>query len=109
MSKFLHEFSKFPEQLYTPHNFKNVADAPPEVINIIQLIKSAVQAGSYSKASQLLTENKTLIAPYWIDADMINALEEEIYNMELYAKKETQCHYYCEDEPNGIEGDVWIA
>ena len=108
MAKFLREYSKFPEQLYTPHNYKNVASAPTEVMNVIQLIKSSIQSGNYGKAAQILTENKTLIAPYWIDADMINALEEEIYNMELYAKKEAQCHYYCDDEPNGYEGDVWL-
>ncbi len=109
MAKYSKEFSKFPEQVFTLHNFKNVADAPTEVISIIQKIKSAVASGAYSEAAQLLSKNKAVIAEYWIDADNINALEEEIYNLELYAKQSVQMHYYCDDEPSGVEGDVWIG
>lgn len=109
MSNLQYEFSRFPEQLYNLHNFKNVVDAPPEVYAVITLIKDAMQSGSYDKASRLLAENKALIASYWIDADTINALEEEIHNLEVYSKTVSQSHYYCEEEPSCVAGDVWIG
>lgn len=109
MGKLEYEFSRFPEALYTKHNFKNVLEAPPEVYAAIMLIKDAIQSGNYDKASRLLSENKALITDYWIDADTINAIEEEIHNLETYAKTVSQSHYYCEEEPNCIEGDVWIG
>ncbi len=109
MSQLQYEFSKFPEELYNLHNFKNVVDAPPEVYAAITLIKDAMQSGSYDKASRLLSDNRALISQYWIDADIINAIEEEIHNLEVYSKIASQSHYFTEEEPMAAEGDVWIG
>lgn len=109
MSGLQYEFSQFPENLYKLHNFKNVYEAPQEVVTVITLIKDAMMSGAYDKASRLLAENKALIAQYWIDANTINAIEEEIHNLEVYSKAKSQSHYYCDKEPTGTVGDIWIG
>ena len=109
MLQTLHEYSKFPEQTYVPHNFKNVHEAPAEIQAVISMIKDAIASGNTAKASRLLSENKLLISEYFIDADIINALEEEIYNLEIYAKSSVQALYYCTNKPVAGNGDVWIG
>ena len=104
-----HEYSLFPDRVYTLHNFKNVADAPSEVVSIISDIKANVTAGKYSDAALLLQEYKSMLSPYWIDADIVNAIEEEVRNLEIYARGEKQSYYYQDNEPDALEGDVWIG
>lgn len=108
MTAMTHEYSDFPNRVYALHNFENVASAPNDVIQIITNIKSLVAEGSFSAAVALLENNKSILSPYWIDAEIINAIEEEIRNLEIYAKSQKQAYYYQDDEPDAIEGDVWI-
>ncbi len=103
-----HEFSRFPEQTYALHEFLNVANAPDSTLDIIVQIKQYVSSGLYSEAEQLLENNKELLAQYWVDADVINAIEEEIRNLEIYARSTHQAYYYQSEEPDASEGDVWI-
>lgn len=108
MATMTHEFSRFPEQTYALHNFLNVANAPDNVLDTIVQIKTLVANGSYSEAENLLDTNKEELAQYWVDADVINAIEEEIRNLEIYARSTHQAYYYQENEPDATEGDVWI-
>ena len=109
MSTMTHEFSRFPEQTYLLHNFNNVANAPSNVLDIIVKIKSLVISGLYSEAEQLLEDKKEVLSQYWVDADVINAIEEEIRNLEIYARSRHQAYYYQDEEPDAVEGDVWIG
>lgn len=108
MAIMTHEYSDFPNRVYNLHHFENVANAPSDVIAVITEIKSLVESGSYSAAVNLLENNKSILSQYWIDADNINAIEEEIRNLEIYAKSQKQAYYYQEEEPDAVEGDVWI-
>lgn len=108
MAVMTHEYSNFPDQVYNLHHFENVANAPSDVISVITEIKNLISEGSYSAAVALLENRKNILSPYWIDADNINAIEEEIRNLEIYAKSQKQAYYYQEDEPDATEGDVWI-
>lgn len=108
MAVMTHEYSDFPTKVYNLHHFDNVANAPADVIAIITSIKSLIANGQYSAAVQLLENNKSTLSPYWIDAELINAIEEEIRNLEIYAKSQKQAYYYQDDEPDAVEGDVWI-
>ena len=109
MAEMTHEYSDFPSRVYTLHNFENVASAPNDVISVIESIKALVAEGSYTAAVALLENNKSILSPYWIDADVINAIEEEIRNLEIYGKAQKQAYYYQDDEPDAVEGDVWIS
>lgn len=108
MAVMTHEYSDFPNRVYNLHHFENVANAPSDVIEVITEIKSLVESGSYAAAVNLLENNKSILSRYWIDADNINAIEEEIRNLEIYAKSQKQAYYYQEEEPDAVEGDVWI-
>lgn len=104
-----HEYSRFPDSLYTLHNFENVADAPSVVIDKIKEIKRLVTEGKYAEAASQLEQYKSMLSRYWIDADIVNAIEEEIRNLEVYAKSIHQA-YYCQiEKPDANEGDVWIG
>lgn len=108
MATMTHEFSRFPEQTYALHNFLNVVNAPDSTLDIIVKIKSYVASGLYSEAETLLEDNKETLAQYWVDADVINAIEEEIRNLEIYTRSTHQAYYYQDEEPDATEGDVWI-
>ena len=108
MATMTHEFSRFPEQTYALHEFKNVANAPDSTLDIIVQIKQYVASGLYNEAEQLLENNKEALSQYWVDADVINAIEEEIRNLEIYTRSTHQAYYYQEEEPDASEGDVWI-
>ena len=108
MAVMTHEYSDFPSKVYNLHDFQNVATAPMDVIDTITQIKTYVASGNYSAAVELLKNRKSTLSPYWIDADTINAIEEEIRNLEIYAKSQKQAYYYQDDEPDAVEGDVWI-
>lgn len=104
-----HEYSHFPERIYALHNFLNVANAPSNILDIIVEIKTDVASGYYSEAEKLLEENKDKLSPYWVDADTINAFEEELRNLEIYAKSTHQAYYYQDEVPDAVKGDVWIG
>ena len=108
MATMTHEYSHFPERTYSLHEFLNVANAPNSTLDIIVQIKSYVAMGMYSEAESLLEQNKELLSQYWIDADIMNAIEEEIRNLEIYTRSTHQAYYYQEEEPDAVEGDVWI-
>lgn len=109
MARMTHEFSHFPERIYALHNFLNVANAPDSTLDVIVQIKSYVTLGLYSEAEKLLEDNKDILSQYWVDADIINAIEEEIRNLEIYAKSKHQAYYYQTETPDAMEGDVWIG
>lgn len=109
MAVLTHEYSNFPAQTYSLHNFLNVAEAPESVVTVISNIKELISKGHYNAAAQLFSENKTVLANYYIDSSVINAIEEEIRNLEIYAKQQQQAYYYSEEEPNCNIGDVWIG
>ena len=109
MAVITHEYSKFPTHTYTLHNFLNVGDAPESILNIISNIKTMISRGQYNTAATLFAENKTSLANYYIDSSIVNAIEEEIRNLEIYAKSQQQAYYYGENEPDCNVGDVWIG
>ena len=108
MAVMTHEFSRFPQQTYALHHFENVANAPNNVLDVIVQIKTYVLNGKYTEAEQLLEDNKAALEQYWVDADVINAIEEEIRNLEIYTRSTHQAYYYQDEEPDATEGDVWI-
>ena len=78
MAEMTHEYSRFPNNVYTLHNFRDVRDAPDSVMSIINNIKSLEISGQYNAAAQLIEQNSQTLAQYLIDAETINAIDEEI-------------------------------
>ena len=108
MAQYTNEYSRFPETLYQLHNFLDLKDAPDSINALVNQIKRLNMSGDYAAASAMLYDSRTVLAPYFIDADVVNGLEEELRNLEIYAKTQKQTLWYQSTEPIGVNGDVWI-
>lgn len=105
MASYSNEFSNFPEQMIAIHKFKNVDNS---VASIFQQINILRNNGEYEKAQQLIQQND--LGQYCPDANTINAIFEEIFNTQTYAKKVQQSIHFDEDEePEVFQEDVWIS
>lgn len=107
MSQYENEFSNFPYQKITRHNFKNIDDNLAHIINQINTLRSQ---GLYNKASQIIENNRSALSQYIVDAMTFRTWEEEIYNTQKYARKRQQQIYFQDEEPDDCEeDDIWIG
>lgn len=108
MSKFNTEYSNFPTQKITKHNFIDVNDDISSLVNQINMLRSQ---GQYGQAAQLIQANKEVLSRFIVDAETFRTWEDEIYNAQKYAKQVQQSIYFEENEEDVdcLEGDVWIG
>lgn len=106
MSKYENEYSNFPSQKITKHNFKNVDDSIASVINQINALRAQ---GLYNQAACIIQDNRDTLSQYITDATTFRTWEEEIYNTQTYARQIQQSIHFNESEPDCVDGDVWIA
>lgn len=100
------EFSNFPEKKIKLHNFKNIDDNLASIINEINNLRAQ---GLYNQAQRIIENNRDILNQYVADMVTFRTWEEEIYNTQRYAKQQQQCIYFEEEEPDCIEGDVWVG
>ena len=106
MATYTRQYSQFPGQIYTQHNFKDADDTVGALINVI---KGYMASGNYTQAQFYMDQNKAILEPYVLNTEHINMIEEETRNIELYAMSRQQSVFY-ENEPGYPEiNDVWIA
>lgn len=108
MANYENEFSNFPAQKITKHNFKNVDDSIADVINQINTLRAQ---GSYDQAANIIQNNLDTLSHYIVDAVTFRTWEEQIYNTQKYARQVQQSIFFDEREQDfdGIEGDVWLG
>ncbi|MCM1234078.1 MAG: hypothetical protein NC489_28575 [Ruminococcus flavefaciens] len=107
MSQYENEFSNFPQNLITLHNFQDVDDNIATVINEIDTLRSQ---GLYNQASRIIEQNNDILKRYIVDAVIFRTWEEEIQNTQKYAKKVQQQIYFQDEEPDYCEeDDLWIG
>lgn len=106
MSDFTHEYSQFPDKVWERRYFKDVNDTIAEVINQIKNLQSQ---GLYNQAQRIIEQNKDVLGKYIIDTEYVNAVDEELINLEKYAKQQKQSIYFQENEPDGVLNDIWIS
>ncbi len=107
MAEFTHEYSQFPNKVWERRYFKDVDDSVAEVINQIKNLQSQ---GLYNQAQRIIEQNKDVLGKYIINTEYLNAVDEEMINLEKYTKQQKQSIYFQEDEPDGgILNDVWIS
>lgn len=108
MTEYAREFSNFPSQKITKHNFKNVDDDVAKIINDINSLRSQ---NLYNQAAQRMKDNFDKLSHYIIDAVTFRTWEEEIYNTQKYAKQKQQSVFFdeSEDDFDGLEEDVWLG
>ena len=108
MSTYTHDYSNFPSQILTRHNFR---DADDSIASIINQIKTLQAQGKYSQAAAYVEANKATLGPYVLGSEYMNTIDEETRNVEIYAKAKKQQIYYQDDEPNADPSvnDVWLG
>lgn len=103
---YTNEYSNFPNTLYTLHNYK---DADDTIAPLVNQIRGYMASGNYDQARYFIDQNKAVLEPYVLNMETINALEEEIRNLEIYAISKVQSIYITLIEPSAPEvNDVWI-
>ena len=105
MAFYTHEYSKLPNELFTPHHFKDVNDAVAPLINQVKVLQSQ---GQYNRINEIIA-NRPDLQPYIFGAENWNALEEETRNLEILAKSKKQQIFYQSEEPDGGDCNVWIG
>lgn len=108
MAEYSREFSSFPSQKITRHNFKNTDDKIASIINQINTLRLQ---GLYNQAARIVHNNFDILSHYIVDAITFRTWEEEIYNTQKYARQEQQSIFFdaVEEDFDGIEGDVWVG
>lgn len=106
MANYENEFSNFPFQKITKHNFKNVNDNVASIINQINELRSQ---GLYDQAARVIQNNSDILGQYVVDAVTFRTWEEEIFNTQVYAKKMQQSVYFENKEPDCMEDDIWLG
>lgn len=108
MPSYTHEYSKLPNELYTRHHLKDVDDTVGNLINQIKLLQ---QQGKYDKVNEIIEQNKENLQQYVFGSDTINAIDEEIRNLEIFTlEKKHRSIYYSNVEPEtDFVNDIWIG
>ena len=107
MTQFENEFSNFPLQKITLHEFENVNDTVAVLINQIEKLRSD---GNYEAAQQLIAQNSSTLQKYIVDATTFRTWEEEIYNTQVYAMQAKQAIHFGSVVPLDCNvNDVWIT
>ena len=81
MADYTHEFSNFPDEILTRHNFKDVDDS---VASIVNQIKELQANGEYDRAAQYIDMNKDTLGPYVLGSEYLNTIDEETRNGETF-------------------------
>lgn len=117
------EYSNFPTQNITLHNFKNINDNSvtytlngssytttiDKLIAKINTLRASTLTGDRETCVALMRATKDVISPYFVDAETFNTWEQEIYNTQVYAKSVLQSVHFGTEEPECMEQDVWIG
>lgn len=107
MAGMTHEYSAFPNKLWQPRYFKDVDSKTAE---ITKQIKELQAQGLFDQAQQIAEQNKAILSGCTLDSEYINALDEEMINLEIYAKQKKQSIFIQATEPeNVVSDDVWIG
>lgn len=87
----------------------NFLDATNEIATAINQIKTYQASGDYEALNNYLALHPTL-KRYIINAEVINRIDEETRNVEIYASDRKQQVFYQSDQPATTTiGDVWIG
>jgi hypothetical protein len=117
------EYSKFPTQNITLHEFKNISDdgitytldgvSYSTTINKLVAQINTLRASSVTADKvacvNLMNAVKDTLAHYMVDAETFNTWEQEIYNTQVYAQSVLQSTHFGTEEPDCQVEDVWIG
>lgn len=106
MATYTSEYSQFPYKIYELNNFRAITDQDSFLVN---RIKSYIEERDYAQAQYYIEQNKDILKSIAIDANYINALEEELRNLEIYCSNSMQHIFTDENTPGKAQvNDIWV-
>lgn len=111
MAAYSNEYSEFKGRDYASKTWNRTFKDPDDSVqSIIKAVRDAIAIGNYAGAKAIIEQNKELIEPYIINAEAINAISEEIHNLEVFAQEAQNAIFYQETMPDAVmAGNVWIS
>lgn len=106
MAEMTHEYSQFPDKVMELHHFKDADDSIADVFN---QIKNLQAQGLYNQAQRIVEQNKDVLGSYILSTEYLNAIDEEIRNLQIYSKSASQSIFIQNSEPDALLYDVWIG
>lgn len=117
------EYSKFPTQNITLHEFKNISDdgitytldgttystTIDKLIAQINTLRTSSVTVDKVACANLMNAVKDTLAHYMVDAETFNTWEQEIYNTQVYASSVLQSTHFGTVEPSCQVEDIWIG
>lgn len=117
------EYSKFPTQNITLHEFKNISDdgitytvngnqyttTIAKLIDKINTLRVSSLLSDKTACVELMNATKGTLSHYMVDAETFNTWEQEIYNTQVYAQNVLQSTHFGRIEPDCQAEDVWIG
>jgi hypothetical protein len=80
--------SQYPEVVMELTEYKDIGEASAEVQLLAQRYYTYLEANDFEMASILLKDNWDELRQYYCGMEMLNKLEEELYNAQIYALKQ---------------------
>lgn len=117
------EYSSFPTQNITLHEFKNINDdtvtytldgtqyitTVSKLINQINTLRTSSVTADKIACVNLMNAVKDTLSHYMVDAETFNTWEQEIYNTQVYSRSVLQSTHFGTSEPSCQLEDVWIG
>lgn len=98
--------SQFPDKIIEPVGYLDATDEIAEQINTIKQLQAQ---GKYDEVIETIKAYD--LKKYILSSDVINFIEEELRNVEVYCKSTQQQIFYQYNSPidYASESDVWIG
>lgn len=94
--------SNYPDAVIKLTEYKDIGEASASVQALAQRYYSLMEQNDFAAASSLLHENWNELGQYYCGMEMLNKLEEELYNTQTYALKKNTV-YLSKDIPDPLE------
>ena len=94
--------SQYPDAVMELTEYKDIGEASAEVQFLAQRYYTLMEQKDFAGATALLNNNWDELGKYYYGMEMLNKLEEELYNVQIYALKKNTV-YMSKDMPDPSE------